>query len=142
VKRKVKDLTSLHRARLRLAEILVPVNAAVRGWAYYFRFAHSKSALSYLGHFTWKRVRKWMKKKHPKLRYKTLKRKFYPDGIFRAGNLTLFDPRWVKVERYGYRGVRIPSPWDPATQRRWKRRGDRLPDEPEYLENLETVCHT
>lgn len=141
VQKKVKEITSISTTNLGLVDILSQLNLVLRGWCYYFRYAHSKKTFSYLGYYTWRRTFRWMRKKHPKLSVKTLKRRYCPDWGFREGKLTLFDVNKVKVERYGYRGVRIPTPWngDLVNPKR-QRRGDRLPDEPVLLGHLEDNC--
>lgn len=138
---KVKKLTLKSTTGSSLDEIIIQVNRVLRGWTYYFRFAHSKQTICYLGHYAWERVFRWMRNKHRKLSVRVLKRRFFPKWIFHENGQTLFDPSTVKVERYIYRGAYIPTPWNQMMDcRKRVRRGDRLPDEPKLLEYLEECC--
>jgi RNA-directed DNA polymerase len=40
----------------------------------------------------------------------TLVRRFLPGWKIRAGNVEMFRPKTVAIERYRYRGTRIPTP--------------------------------
>jgi RNA-directed DNA polymerase len=100
-----------------LAEVITEVNAALRGWTYYFRHALSGRRFSFLRYFTWRRIVAWQREQH---RWGWIKVKRWlrrPDGSWRpiqTEGVTLFDPTRVRIERYWYRGTRIPSPYDPA----------------------------
>jgi RNA-directed DNA polymerase len=111
VKDRVRELTASDTTNLALAEILYPLNTVLRGWAAYFRFGSSKRTFSYLGHFAWRRVIRWIKRKHPSWGWKDLQRSF-PDWEVRDGGLTLYNPERMPVERYRYRGQRIAHPWN------------------------------
>jgi RNA-directed DNA polymerase len=101
----------------RLEEVITEVNAALRGWTYYFRHALAGRRFSFLRYFTWRRIVAWQREQH---RWNWTKVKRWlrrPDGSWRpiaTQGVTLFDPTRVRIERYWYRGVRIPSPYDPA----------------------------
>lgn len=143
VTEKVKLLTSMSRVNLTMGGILSQINPVLRGWVYYFRFAHSKKTFSYLRDYSRARVFRWMRKKHPKLSRATLIRRYCPNWDFRVRGLSLFNPEEVRVERYGYRGGRIPTPWNQEVGRPTRRRrGDWLTDERMLLENMEVVCST
>lgn len=73
------------------------------------------AAFQYLSHYTWYWVIKWLRRKHPKLNWKQLRRrycdgKWWPHGQERE----LFDPAKVRTTRYRYRGTVIPTPWPTA----------------------------
>ena len=136
VKDRIKDLTLRGTTCQSLEQILARLNPVLRGWSYYFRFDAAKRTLAYLDYYAWRRVLLWMRKKHPTRGIRELRRKHFPDWQFKAGKQTLFRPSKVPVERYLYRGARIPNPWSdgPAShsQRGW--------DESRRLENLERHC--
>ena len=141
VQKKVKVITSQRTTGQSLGQILAQLNAVLRGWSNYFRFSHSKRTFSYLGDYAWRRVHRWMSKKHGKLSLTTLQRKYFPEWTFQEGNQTLFNPGQVVVERYKYRGALIPTVWsDQAGCLKRKGRRDHWPDEPRLLENLESCC--
>ena len=142
VQKKIKEITSIATTNLSLTDTLVELNRVLRGWTNYFRFAHSKKTFSYLDHYSWRRVYRWMRKKHRRLAAKTLVQRYCPDWNFREGEFVRFNPSKVKVERYGYRGNRIPTPWNQGGINPQRgRRGDRLPVwESPYLESLESCC--
>ena len=121
IKDRVRELTASNTTNLELAEILYPLNTALRGWAAYFRFGSSKRTFRYLGHFAWRRVIRWIDRKHPSWGWKDLKRR-YPQWDVRDGSLSLYNPERMPVERYRYRGQRIAHAWnthevDPAGAR-------------------------
>jgi RNA-directed DNA polymerase len=112
IKRKVKALTGRRTTNLDLSALLCQLNPVLRGWAGYFRFAAAKSTLSYVGHFAWWRVVRWLRKKHPRMTWKQLRRRYMGGGwTIQAGTITLFNPRNLRVERYRYRGRQIQTPW-------------------------------
>ena len=58
---------------------------------------------------------RWIRAKHPKANWTWLRRRYFgKDRISQAG-VTLFRPDSVPVTRYRYRGSKIPTPWDAAT---------------------------
>lgn len=134
VKSRIKQITSRRTIRFSLEQLLFQLNPILRGWSYYFRWDAAKSTLSYLDYYVWRRVFGWMKKKHPKHGIKALKRKYFPDWQFKEGKQILFRPSKVKVERYRYRGARIPSQWEEnSNQKVW--------NQLEWLEILENLCN-
>ena len=111
----MKALTRQHTRPWSLEQLLGHVNPILRGWTSYFRFAASKRTFAYLDHYSWWRVARWLWKKHKQPGWKRLQRRELRNGEItaRSGH-TLFRPQRVVVERYRYRGARIPSPWDDA----------------------------
>ena len=72
-------------------------------------------AFGYLRAFTWRQVIGWLRRKHPGITWKDLRRRYCGGGWWPAdGEVILFNPGAVQTTRYRYRGTKIPSPW-PST---------------------------
>jgi RNA-directed DNA polymerase len=112
VKHAVKSLTRCSTLSLSLRQLLLRLNPILRGWTSYFRFAASKRTFAYLNHFTWWRVVRWLRKKHRRSTWKQLRRKGLMASEIEAEGTRLFNASRVPVERYRYRGARIPSLWE------------------------------
>jgi len=98
-----------------LSEILRQLELALRGWTTYFRHAVSNATFGYLRHYTWRRVVLWLRAKHRRASWKSLRRRYTVRGWWpEHDGLRLFDPAAVKIVRYRYRGTRIPTPWTPV----------------------------
>lgn len=117
VKYKVKSLTTRTTTHLSLRDLLLHLNAVLRGWAMYFRYDASKRTLAYVDNFAWWRVFRWLRKKHPTRNIQYLQRRYcggrwwiHDDAV------ELFRPSKVRVERYRYRGTRILLPWMEQTE--------------------------
>jgi RNA-directed DNA polymerase len=116
IKQTIRNLTP-RRSPRPLADVIIEVNAALRGWTYYFRHAIAGRRFSFLRYFTWRRFVAWQREQH---RWNWTKVKRWlrrPDGSWKpiaAQGVVVFDPTRVRVERYWYRGTRIPSPYDPV----------------------------
>lgn len=110
---KVRSLTrrALHRT---LADLLRRLNPVLRGWCNYFRHGVSSRTFSYLDHFAFWRVFGWLAKRHLGLNKHTLVRRFLPGWEIRDGAVEMFRPQRIAIERYRYRGARIPTPWTSA----------------------------
>lgn len=111
IKRAVKALTRRTTLGLSLSELLRRLNPLLRGWTGYFRHAASKRAFSYLDHFVWWRVARWLRKKHHRTAWRRLKRRVLLGGEIKGEGIALFRVGQVPVERYRYRGTRIPTEW-------------------------------
>jgi len=112
IKHKIKSLTTKSTTHLSLKVLLIRLNPVLRGWATYFRYDASKRTLGYVGHYTWWRVYRWLRKKHPKRTWKYLRDRYCGgQWNFQDQGIELFRPSQVKVERYRYRGQRILLPW-------------------------------
>jgi RNA-directed DNA polymerase len=118
IKQTIRNLTP-RRSPRPLADVIIEVNAALRGWTYYFRHAIAGRRFSFLRYFTWRRIVAWQREQH-RWNWSKVKRWLRrPDGSWKpiaAEGAVLFDPTKVRIERYWYRGNRIPSPYDPATR--------------------------
>jgi RNA-directed DNA polymerase len=117
----VKAVTSKVKTRCRqntnlpLETLLRQLNPVLRGWTTYFRPGVSSIAFGYLRAFTWRQVIRWLRRKHPGIAWKELRRRFCINGWWPAdGDVIMFNPGAVRTTRYRYRGTKIPSPWPSA----------------------------
>ena len=100
---------------LPLETLLRQLNPVLRGWTAYFRPGVSSIAFGYLRAFTWRQVIRWLRRKHPGITWKELRRRFCINGWWPAdGDVIMFNPGAVRTTRYRYRGTKIPSPWPSA----------------------------
>jgi RNA-directed DNA polymerase len=140
IMRRVKALTKRSTIRLDLAELLRALNPVLRGWAAFFRYAAAKRTFAYLGYYAWWRVIRWLRKKHPRLTWTQVKRRYFGKDAIRAGGLTLYNPATMRVERYRFRGGRISTPWNEATLdpagARFRRTSH---DDPAFLDRLDEL---
>lgn len=114
ITRKVKAI-SRQGTNQPLSEILRQLELALRGWTTYFRHAVSNATFGYLRHYTWRRVLAWLRDKHRRASWKSLRRRYTVRGWWpEHDGMRLFDPAAVTITRYSYRGDRIPTPWTPA----------------------------
>ena len=117
IKQTIRTLTP-RRSPRPLVDVLTEVNMALRGWCYYYRHAIARQRFSFLRYFTWNRIVSWQREQHH-WNWTQVKRWLRrPNGSWKpiqADDVTLFDPTRVRIERYWYRGTRIPSPYDPVT---------------------------
>jgi RNA-directed DNA polymerase len=110
VKAKVRALTRAG-SNQPLAALLGHLNRVLRGWTAYFRYGVSKRTFDYLGQFTWNRVLRWLRRKHPKASWGWLRRRYLPRWWPTHGKTALLRCGQVTVSRYRYRGAQIPTPW-------------------------------
>ena len=97
---------------LPLEAVLHRLNSVLRGWTIYFRPGVSFATFDYLRAFTWKQVIAWVRRKHRRITWKELRRRYCGAGWWPATtSVTLFNPTDTGTTRYRYRGSRIPSPW-------------------------------
>ena len=136
-KRKVKALTRRHTLNLSLSELLIAINPVLRGVANYVRHAAVKQTLHYLGYYTWWRVMRWLRAKHPTANWAWFRRRYFgTDGLTEAG-VTLFRPDSIPVTRYRYRGTKIATPWNTEQLQHASAAFHRIHDERHRLELLE-----
>jgi RNA-directed DNA polymerase len=113
---KVRAMTN-RTAHRTLADLLRQLNPALRGWCNYFRYGVSAATFHYLDAFTWRRVTLWLRKRHPGVTWKALRRRYLtgkPGWRPAEHGMTLFAPHQVKIIRYRWRGYNIPTPWTSA----------------------------
>ena len=80
-----------------------------------FRHGVSSRTFSYVDHFAFWRIVGWLRKRHVGLNMHTLVRRYLPGWKIRDGGIEMFRPQAVNIERYRYRGARIPTPWTIAS---------------------------
>jgi len=107
---KVRLLTRRRRHRS-LADLLRRLNPVLRGWCNYFRHGVSSRTFGYIDYFAFWRIIGWLKKRHVGLNMHTLVRRHLPGWRIRDGGIEMFRPSGVNIERYRYRGAKIPTPW-------------------------------
>ena len=111
---KVKTLCRQIDTNLPLDALLLRLNSLLRGWTAFFRPGVSNATFQYLSAYVWRRVIGWIRRKHPRISWKDLRRR-YCDGRWwpRGQEVELFQAGAVRTTRYRYRGSVIPSPWPP-----------------------------
>jgi RNA-directed DNA polymerase len=112
IRRKLKALTGRSTTNMELSELVAALNPVPRGWANYYRHAAAKRTLEYLAYHAWWRAGRWLRKKHPRLTWKQINRRYInEDHTFEEHGLALYNPASISVTRYRFRGARIPNPW-------------------------------
>ncbi|MER5363373.1 group II intron maturase-specific domain-containing protein [Streptomyces sp. NPDC002785] len=94
---------------LSLAEVPRKANPVLRGWAGCFRSGASKKTFSCLGWYAWWRMLRWIRREHPHLTWKQLRRSHYGADRIAEGRMVLYNPAKTRVERYRYRGARTKA---------------------------------
>ena len=88
VKAKVRAVTG-QTTNQSLGLMLLRLNWVLRGWAYYFRHGASSKTFAYLDAFAWRRVIRWLCRKHPRTgwraRSRCLTRARSPSGATDTG---------------------------------------------------------
>jgi RNA-directed DNA polymerase len=87
------------------------LNPVLRGWCNYFRHGASSRTFSYIDHYAFWRVVGWLRKRHLGLNMHTLVRRYLPGWEINDDGIEMFRPSRFAVERYRYRGNKIPTPW-------------------------------
>ena len=115
IKDKVSAKTYRSTLNSGLDEVLLSLNRLLRGWANYFRHGVSKAVFSQIDEHAWHRLVGWIYRKHNRLSWIQLRRRFCLPGSWTiAHNGDVFTgAASVKVTRYRYRGSTIPTPWTP-----------------------------
>lgn len=114
VRRKVRGLTN-RSIPLASGHVVEAVNRRLRGWCNYFRYAVAKRFFTKLEWYARTRLSRWMRKRHKGMTWRTFDRRYVREGFITIDGITFFRPSTVPVERYRFRGVKIPSPWSSAT---------------------------
>ena len=97
-----------------LADLLGRLNPVLRGWCAYFRHGVSKATFGYLDAFVWHRVTRWLLKRHKRITWAELFRRFLtgrPGNRPQENGIVMFDAATVAITRYRWRGTHIPTPW-------------------------------
>ncbi|WP_343240250.1 reverse transcriptase domain-containing protein [Streptomyces sp. SID14515] len=109
VKDRVSERTYIHTQNQSLATLLEGLNRTMTGWATYFRHGAAKRTFNAVDHHAWHRVAIWRRRKHgiPSSQLKG----FCDQGWRFTDSGTVFlGASSVMIERYRYRGARIPTP--------------------------------
>jgi len=130
IKHRIKELTGRSTIGLSLDQLVQALNPILRGWTNYHRHAAAKRCFSYLDHYLWWRVMLWLRKKHPRLTWKQIKRRYWGRRWTSPDGTRLHWPGQVQVTRYRYRGHRIPTPWATSEQPRATTRAEASPPGP------------
>lgn len=91
--------------------VLLRLSRMLRGWTLYFRHASSSDAYQELEYYLWWRVWGWFKDRHPHVSRRAVYRRYYVDRWPDYGGVRLFNPVSMRIQRYRYRGNKIPTPW-------------------------------
>jgi RNA-directed DNA polymerase len=95
-----------------LQTLIRQLNPALRGWCAYFRPGVSAATFSDLARYTRDRIIRWARRKHRRITWKTIRRRYCNGGWWPATTeITLFNPDTMHTTRYRYRGTAIPAPW-------------------------------
>jgi RNA-directed DNA polymerase len=112
---KVKTLCRRMDTNQPLQVLLLPLNRLLRGWCAHFRPGVSSATFAYLSAYTWARVIGWLRRKHRRITWKELRRRYCAGGWWPSTTeRQLFNPAKIRTTRYRYRGTVIPTPWPVA----------------------------
>jgi ribosomal protein L24E len=68
---------------------------------------------------------RWLRKKHPKLTWKQLRRRSFAKDSIKAGTITLYIPASMRILRYRYRGAQTaPRGTKQPRSPRWTQQTD------------------
>jgi RNA-directed DNA polymerase len=118
IKHRIKELTGPHTTSLSLDQLVHALNPILRGWTNYHRYAASSRCFSYLDYYLWWRIARWLRKKHKRLTWTQVKRRYWGHNWTSPDGTRLYWPGEVRIKRYRYRGYRIASPWTTEGQTR------------------------
>ncbi len=108
LRRRIKELTGRNMTNLTLDALLHALNPILRGWTAYYRHAASKRTFTYLDHFLWTRIVGWLRKKHPRLAWKKIRRRYWSRNWSSPEGTRLHWPSRVPVTRYQPRRLHLP----------------------------------
>jgi RNA-directed DNA polymerase len=112
---KIKKLCRRMDTNQPLEVLLLPLNRLLRGWCAHFRPGVSSATFAYLSAYTWARVIGWLRRKHRRITWKELRRRYCAGGWWpTTKERHLFNPAKIRTTRYRYRGTVIPTPWPVA----------------------------
>jgi RNA-directed DNA polymerase len=112
---KIKTLCRRMDTNQPLEVLLLPLNRLLRGWCAHFRAGVSSATFAYLSAYTWARVIGWLRRKHRRITWKELRRRYCAGGWWPSTKERhLFNPAKIRTTRYRYRGTVIPTPWPVA----------------------------
>ena len=108
LRHRIKELTGRATTNLTLDALVHALNPVLRGWTTYYRHAASKHCFTYLDHYLWRRLVGWLRKKHPRLTWKHIRRRYWSRDWSSDEGARLYWPSKVAVMRYSPRRVRLP----------------------------------
>jgi RNA-directed DNA polymerase len=113
IRRKVTAATGRNSTSLPAKNLFIYLGQITRGWALYFRHGSSSYVFGLLQHHLWWRAWRWLRKKHRDRNAKWIIARYYGPGQWwpQSDGVRLFQPATVKIERYRFRGTKIPTPW-------------------------------
>lgn len=116
IRDKVRAATYRSTLHNSLAGLLVRIGRMLRGWANYFRHAVAKRAFNAVDSYTWERITSWLRKKHRRIGWPELRRRYCLPGSWRLAHdgVRFKGAASVPIVRYRYRGYQIPTPWTPT----------------------------
>jgi RNA-directed DNA polymerase len=99
----VKALTGRSTTNLALSELIAALNPVLRGWVNYYRHAAANCTFGYLDYYVWWRVGRWLRKKHSRMSWKQINRRYLNDDYtYQDRGITLYKPARTRVMRYRY----------------------------------------
>ncbi|MHA7653910.1 group II intron maturase-specific domain-containing protein [Mycobacterium sp. ML4] len=104
VKRKLKTRRRTVEPTQSLDDLLRRINATLAGWAGYFKAGVSSATFSYLSHYTWQTVWRWMRRKHRKSTWKQLRRRYCGGGWWPATEERVL----IDLEKIRYHSLPLP----------------------------------
>jgi RNA-directed DNA polymerase len=108
LRHRIKQLTTRTTTSLTLDALLHALNPILRGWTAYYRHAASKRTFGHLDHYLWRRLVGWLRKKHPRLTWKQIRRRYWSRDWSSDEGTRLYWPSRVAVTRYKPRRVHLP----------------------------------
>jgi RNA-directed DNA polymerase len=115
IRRRIKALTTRNNTYQSPGVLFHRLNRLTRGWAQYFRHGSSSAAYHDIGHYLWWRVWGWLRDKHPRTGRRELFRRYHVDRKPEYKGVRLYNPASMSIQRYRYRGNKIPTPWNSST---------------------------
>jgi RNA-directed DNA polymerase len=114
IRRRIKAMTTRHNTYQSPGVLFHRLNRLTRGWAQYFRHGSSSAAYHDIGHYLWWRVWGWLRDKHPRTRRRESFRRYHVDRKLEYAGVRLYNPASMTIQRYRFRGNKIPTPWNPS----------------------------
>jgi RNA-directed DNA polymerase len=109
---KVRARTARSTLHHDLGDLLARLNRSLQGWANYFRHGVSKRTFAKVDHHAWVRIGAWLRRKHGRISWREVRRRFCDTGWrFAQDGVHFRGAASVTVTRYRYRGNKIPTPW-------------------------------
>ncbi len=108
LRHRIKQLTGRTTTSLSLDALLHALNPILRGWTAYYRHAASKRTFAHLDHYLWKRLVGWLRKKHPRLTWKQIRRRYWSRNWSSDDGTRPYWPSRVPVTRYKTRRLHLP----------------------------------